>query len=95
MKKLNKPIIDMKNTGAKLKSLRQFKKVSVKNLQEIFGMENPQAIYNWESGKNMPSIDNLLILANIYDVSLESIIAFNTVEIDISEENRIPLKAAV
>ncbi len=95
MKKLNKPIIDMRNTGAKLKSLRQFKNVSVKNLQEIFGMENPQAIYNWESGKNMPSIDNLLILANIYDVTLESLIAFNTVEIDISEENRIPLKAAV
>ncbi len=84
----------MNGTGAIIKSLRQFKHISVKNLQEIFGMENPQAIYNWESGKNMPSIDNLLVLANVFDVPLEALLAFRTVEITVSEENKIQLKSA-
>lgn len=94
MNTINKPVIDMNGTGAIIKSLRQFKHISVKNLQEIFGMENPQAIYNWESGKNMPSIDNLLVLANVFDVPLEALLAFRTVEITVSEENKIQLKSA-
>lgn len=92
--KISKPVLDMAGTGAKIKALRKFNKISVSALQEVFGMVNPQAIYNWESGKNMPSIDNLLVLAQIFDVSVESLIATNYVEIEVAGSLGNQLKSA-
>ena len=81
---ITRPVIDMEKTGQKIKSLRKFRKLSVRTLQCVFGMENPQSIYNWESGKNLPSIDNLLVLAQLFDVSLDSLIVKNQIEIEVS-----------
>lgn len=81
---ITRPIIDMVQTGQKIKSLRKFRKLSVRTLQCVFGMENPQSIYNWESGKNLPSIDNLLVLAQLFDVSLDTLIVKTQVEIEVS-----------
>lgn len=92
--KILKPVLDMEETGMKIKALRKFNNISVSALQEVFGMVNPQAIYNWEAGKNMPSIDNLLILAKIFDVSIESLIATKYVEIEIQGNLGNQLKSA-
>lgn len=92
--KILKPVLDMVGTGEKIKKLRKFNNISVSTLQEVFGMANPQAIYNWESGKNMPSIDNLLILAQIFDCSVESIIATKFIEIEIQGSLGGQLKSA-
>ncbi|MCQ2584081.1 MAG: helix-turn-helix domain-containing protein [Treponema sp.] len=94
MTKINKPVLDMQGTGEKIKSLRKFNKISVSALQEVFGMANPQAIYNWESGKNMPSIDNLIVLAQVFDVTIESLIATNRVEVEVETASLINLKSA-
>ena len=52
------------------------KKNSLKTskLQEIFGFENPQAIYKWRRGECLPSIDNLVILAEVFKVTIDKII---------------------
>lgn len=92
--KIEKPVLDMARTGETIKALRKFKKIPVSTLQEIFGMTNPQAIYNWESGKNMPSIDNLIVLAQVFDVTLESLIATNRVEVEVESPISINLKSA-
>lgn len=94
MTKINKPVLDMQGTGEKIKSLRKFNKISVIALQEVFGMTNPQAIYNWESGKNMPSIDNLIVLAQVFDVTIESLIATNRVEVEVETASLTNLKSA-
>lgn len=91
---IKKPVLDMQGTGAKIKSLRKFNNISVSALQEVFGMQNPQAIYNWEAGKNMPSIDNLLVLAQIFDVTVESLIATNFVEIELESPVALQLRSA-
>lgn len=78
-----KPVIDLKNTGLQIKSLRKLNGFTVKDIQDIFGFEYPQAVYAWEQGKNVPTIDNLLVLARLYEVSVENLIVTKNVEVEI------------
>lgn len=68
------PVIDMRGTGLKITQLRKASGKSVKNLQDIFGFGTPQAIYKWQQGAAMPTIDNLIVLSVIFGVSLDEII---------------------
>ena len=49
--------------------------LSVKDLQEIFGFATPQAIYKWQHGTAMPTVDNLVVLAAVFQVAIEDILA--------------------
>lgn len=79
-----KPVVDLEATGAKIKLLRKSSGFSVHDLQDIFGFEYPQAIYAWEQGKNIPSIDNLLVLSNLFACKVEEIVQVYNIEIQIS-----------
>lgn len=72
---MNIPTINLSTTGANINSLRKKRNLSVKDLQKIFGFSTPQAIYKWIHGKSLPNIDNLLILTNVFDVSIEDILS--------------------
>lgn len=69
------PIIDMVRTGQNIARFRQQRGMSVKDLQNIFGFATPQAIYKWQHGTAMPTIDNLLVLAMVFQVHMDDIIA--------------------
>jgi transcriptional regulator with XRE-family HTH domain len=71
------PIIDMKQTGQNIMRLRKENGMSVRELQEIFGFATPQAIYKWQQGTVIPTIDNLVALATIFGVTLEDILAIH------------------
>lgn len=75
------PIIDVPMTGAKIDLLRKKANLSVKDIQEVFGFKNPQAIYKWINGRNLPTVDNLIILAEIFDVTVENILSIRYVDI--------------
>lgn len=75
------PIIDVPMTGAKIDLLRKKANLSVKEIQEVFGFESPQAIYKWIHGRNLPTVDNLIILAEIFDVTVENILSIRYVDI--------------
>ena len=79
--KSKKPVIDMTATGARIKELRLKSKLSVSEVQSMLGLTSPEAIYKWEKGKYMPSIDNCLALASIFGVRVEDLIATNEIEI--------------
>ena len=68
------PIIDPIATGQNILSLRKKKGLTVRNLQEFFGFEEPQAIYRWQYGKTLPSVDNLYALSAILDVPMDRIL---------------------
>lgn len=70
------PIIDMIKTGQNITALRERSNLSVKDLQDIFGFATPQAIYKWQNGRAMPTIDNLALLAKVFNVKMEDIIVF-------------------
>ena len=68
------PTIDMVKTGQNIVTLRKKAGVSVKDLQDAFGFGTPQAIYKWQQGLALPTIDNLVVLATLLGVKLDDII---------------------
>lgn len=68
------PIIDMELTGRNIERLRKKNNMTVRDLQERFGFETPQAIYKWQRGAALPAVDNLLYLAILFDVRVEDIL---------------------
>lgn len=79
-----KPVIDLTATGAQIKNLRKLNGLSVKDIQDVFGFEYPQAVYAWEQGKNVPTIDNLLVLSKLFGSSLEEIVVTRLVDVDVT-----------
>ncbi|MBR2894502.1 MAG: helix-turn-helix transcriptional regulator, partial [Oscillospiraceae bacterium] len=59
--------------------LRRERGLSVKDIQTFFGFEEPQAIYKWQRGKSLPSVDNLYALSALLDVSMDDIIVSRTI----------------
>ena len=74
----NFPTIDMVKTGQNIMRLRIQNGFSVKDLQEVFGFATPQAIYKWQHGTAMPTIDNLVVLAALFQVHMDDILVINT-----------------
>lgn len=74
------PAIDMAQTGRNIIKFRKAAGLSVKNLQDIFGFGTPQAIYKWQQGLAMPTIDNLVVLAAVLGVKIDDILATDVVE---------------
>ena len=55
-------------------NLRQERGLSVRDIQEVFGFVTPQAIYKWQHGTALPTIDNLVVLAAILQVQIDDIL---------------------
>ena len=70
------PVIDMTATGINITSLRVNAGLTVKDLQDIFGFSTPQAIYKWQRGIALPTVDNLAVLAAVFDVRIDDILIF-------------------
>ena len=72
-----KPIylsIQQQETGENIRRLLKSNGYTVKDIQEVMGFENPQAVYKWLSGKSLPSLENLLILSKLLNISIENIL---------------------
>ena len=71
---MNFPTINLVATGQNIVRLRKAAGLSVKDLQDIFGFATPQAIYKWQKGAAMPTIDNLVVLAMVFQVKMDDIV---------------------
>lgn len=78
------PMIDMVRTGQNINRLRKSAGVSVKDLQEVFGFNSPQAIYKWQHGTTLPTIDNMVVLAKVLGVRIDEILVLTDAEIALS-----------
>ncbi len=75
---VNLPVIDMVRTGQNIATLRKQAGLSVRDLQDVFGFATPQAIYKWQQGVALPTIDNLVVLAAVLQVRLDDIVVTDT-----------------
>lgn len=80
-----RPVLDVDATGAKIKSLMKQSGITPRQLQIILNFPYVQTVYNWFSGKNMPTIDNLIVLAQVLGVTVDDIIVTKTVDIEIED----------
>ena len=68
------PTINVKATGARIRQLRKEKGIKVTELSEFMGFTEPQAVYKWQRGETLPSVDNLFALSRILETSIEDIL---------------------
>ena len=76
-------VIDMAATGRNITRLREKAGLSVKKLQDVFGFRTPQAIYKWQHGAALPSIDNMVILASALSVTIDDIMIVNDIQLEL------------
>lgn len=66
--------INVTETGKRIKSLMQSNGITPRNIQRACGFTTTQAVYKWTDGKNMPTVDNLVILASLFDTLIDDIV---------------------
>ena len=66
--------VDMAATGRRIYDLRKQAGLSVRDLQGAFGFASPQAIYKWQNGQTLPTLDNLVVLSVALGVALDEIV---------------------
>ena len=75
----NLPVVNPVKTGLNITRLRKAAGLTVKDIQDAFGFTTPQAIYKWQRGDAMPTIDNLVGLAILFNVDVNDILALDYV----------------
>lgn len=88
-----KPVLDLAATGARIKTVMKDKGITARELQIIMDFPYVQTIYNWFAGKNMPTIDNLVVLAKILAVPMDDLVVTSLVETVIDDEDEEELSA--
>ena len=68
------PVIDLVATGENIRRMRLERGLSVRDLQAYFGFEEPRAIYKWQKGETLPSVDNLYALGKLFEVPMDQIL---------------------
>ena len=66
--------IDAEATGERIWELRKENKLTVEKLSELVGTSDPRALYKWRRGVTLPSLDNLIALAEIFRTPVDDII---------------------
>lgn len=66
--------INMQKTGFNIRRLMDENGITVRDLQNELGFAHTHAIYKWLNGKNLPALDNLVILAKLFETSMDAII---------------------
>ena len=75
------PVINLAETGRCIERQRRQAGLSVRELQIYFGFEYPQAIYKWQHGDCLPTVDNLLALARLLQVPMEDLLVYDDQEV--------------
>jgi transcriptional regulator with XRE-family HTH domain len=71
------PVIDMVRTGQNMKRIMRLKGLSVRNIQEFLKLSTPQSIYHWFDGRNLPTIDNLYALSELFHLPVDALLVGN------------------
>ncbi len=71
---MNYPVLNLEETGKRIKALRRERHMKVEDISNFMGFESPQAVYKWQSGKSMPTVDNLFALSVLFRVPIDAIL---------------------
>lgn len=96
------PSIDLARTGKRIETVRKSRGLSVRDIQEYFGFEYPQAVYKWQHGECLPSVDNLFALARLLRVNMDDLlVAFGSEDQEVphlyenNRRNDLPIRSGV
>lgn len=66
--------INMEATGNNIARMRRLKGITIRQIQEEMGFNTPQAIYKWQNGSTLPSLENLVVLAEMFETTISEIV---------------------
>ena len=67
-------IFDLKATGERIAYFSKKKEINVRKIADFMGFVNTQAVYKWMRGESAPTIDNLVLLSQLFKVPMDDII---------------------
>ena len=67
-------VIDLVKTGKNIERLLSERGLTARDVQQRLGFAERRPVYFWIQGKNLPSIDNLFMLAEMLQVSFDEIL---------------------
>ncbi len=68
------PIVDMVATGKRIRELRIARNLKVDDISRFMGFESGQAVYKWQRGESLPSVDNLYALSTLLGTTVDDIL---------------------
>lgn len=71
------PIINKRETGINLRKIMDARGLSAKDVQEYLGLGCVQSVYRWLDGINMPTIDNLYALSELFQLPIDAMVRGN------------------
>ena len=72
--KIEYPVINLKATGERICQLRKARGIRVLDISEYMGFSEPQAVYKWQRGECLPTLDNLFALSKLFATPMEDIL---------------------
>ena len=67
-------ILNAKKTGEKIKELRKENHLTVEEVSNYMGFESVQAVYKWQRGDSLPTVDNLYALSQLFKTPVGEIL---------------------
>ena len=71
------PTINLRETGINLRRIMDIRGITAKDVQQYLGLGCVQSVYRWLDGINMPTIDNLYALSELFRVPIDAIVCGN------------------
>ena len=75
------PVINLKETGINLRRIMDRQGITVKDVQKYLRLTSVQSVYNWLNGINMPTIDNLYAMSELFKIPMDALVCGNRKEI--------------
>ena len=67
--------VDKRATGLNIYRLMKNSKRTREEIAHFLGLNSPRVIYDWTNGIKLPSTENLINLAKLFNVRVEDILA--------------------
>ncbi|MCR5100157.1 MAG: helix-turn-helix domain-containing protein [Butyrivibrio sp.] len=88
---MNYPVIDTVATGERIKKLRKERHLRAEDISDFMGFTNTQAVYKWQRGESLPTVDNLFALSILFETPMEQILVRRDKDRDESESSLLPI----
>ena len=73
------PVINMEQTGKQIAKLRKNANLTVTDIKEALALTTVHAVYKWQRGQTLPTLDNLVALAALFGCTINDIVITETI----------------
>lgn len=71
------PLINKRETGINLRRIMDMRGITAKDVQQYLGLGCVQSVYRWLDGINVPTVDNLYALSELFQVPIDAMVRGN------------------